>query len=217
LKPSTLNNRSEEEIRAIQEKKNQTDFIYQTNQRLQNLDSSIVSLSVLIEKRHADLCSNHKSLQIDLENHKENVSDILNQFSSKIDETNIGYVYLDQKCDKSIKSMMESLMHLSDVGQSVEEIDLSHDALFLDLQAFKSESSSAVDLIKSQMTHDLACLREDFKKEASIVDPTIDALKQEINVLLNEIAGLKKDVAYLKHDKCFMERKIERLQSRSIA
>ena len=118
---------SNAEFMSAQEMKFNNDFVYQTNQSLQDLSRSLECLSLLHGESHAKLESRQKSIEIYFENLSQNVMERLNAFSQKLGDFETRNLLvkeqLDQKLDTFSKNYLTVQTHLNSTVQAIRNFE----------------------------------------------------------------------------------------------
>lgn len=199
------------DFRDEQEKINLNNFIYDTNQKLQNLSNSIVDLTSKHDKLLAKLESKIKDLEIAFEN-----------FTQKIDKTVTDY-------NQRIGSIATDVCNLkSDIDEKfayVDSVYVTQDHFFKEAFDIKERINHVTkDAIEKNAYFDSKLMLlpgvisdnyQQLKKELTPVIPDVDPLKKEIDshldVYRNEFRGILKEMRVLKGAKDYAEKKFENI------
>lgn len=202
MKTFTHKERSEVDIRVTQELKNHQDFVYQTNQSLQNLNTSLISVSLLHEKAKSQLFNQKKELEIDFENLKETVTKQLSEFLQRMGN-------LETKCSQIAEQLEESLEEFSadymtkeayvnafyPTVQKLQELDKreeqKHSYIESEIFRFKSLLNDQVESVRKEIPS-----IEEFKPIRKEMEQRFQTFKVDFNGLSREIVLLKKAVDY---------------------
>lgn len=209
LNMSMLNKRSEEEIREIQEKKNLSDFIYQTNQSLQ--DGKFA---------HDSLKKSHLESIAKMDSHKKNIDISQELLSEKFDDFKSSILKLIQFHNESLERMADLCKMYNEKLDNIESsLNALHVKSVLNKDEIKSldeisnrkdkELRSSIQLHRSQMESYIDSTRGYFEEKISKPVPEIQSFTDKLNTVLNEIEGFRKDLAYFKYNQCLMQRKLE--------
>lgn len=202
MKTFTPNQRSEVDIRVAQELKNHQEFVYQTNQSLQNLSTSIVSLSLLIEKNRSQLFSEKKSLEIGFENLKKEVLDRLDQFLKRMGDLESKFIEVQEKLADDQEEFSKDYMTKESYFQAfypalqkLQEIDNK-------VEKKNSYIESEISRINGLFENKVENVRkeipsvEEFKPLRKEMKELFQNFKIDFKGLIQEIAVLKKTSAY---------------------
>lgn len=197
--------------RSEQEDINLRNFIYDTNQSLQNLKNSITDVTLKHDRLLAKLESMIKNIEIAFEN-----------FSQRIEKT-------VSDNNQRIGSISSSLDHLKDdVNDKFLGIDstyVTQDHYFKDASSIKEDIGHVTkDAIEKNayFNNELMLLRglldhkcEELKKDLTPVIPEVDPIKKDIDAHLdifrNEFRGILKEMRVLKQSKEYSDKKFENI------
>ncbi len=210
MKTFTLKDRSEVEIRVAQELKNNQDFIYETNQSIQNLSNSLVAMSNLYEKLRASSESERKTLEISVQNLNEQVLSRLASFNYRLTDIESECIELHDelvdKLDDFVDEYMTRLEHnkasktwwsyLDEINQKIKVKDDYFDTAVIELKRLASDQVDAV------------------RKEIPFV-PDIEPIKKEISNQFQafkiDYEGISKELSLIKKAIAYNEKKFENI------
>jgi predicted nucleic acid-binding Zn-ribbon protein len=203
--------RTEEEIRAIQDKKNAQDFIYQTNQSLQNLNNSIATAKSQHEKNLALAGSNHKDLLIAFENHKDDLNQKHSDMNKRLGEVERKLVEGLKLCHACLQDFAEEYLTQKDFlnvsgvhSQKLTDIEK-------DLVKKNDYFNVALNSLKGQFKDQIDSLRKDLTPVIPEIDPVQQKIDERLNTFKVDSDGLVLEIARLKKSSTYMEKKIENL------
>lgn len=210
LKSSTPK-RSEAEIRAQQAAKNHQDFIYQTNQSLQNLSEKLINLSLLHEKKIAEYGAMHKKLEIAF----ENLGRSLDAKTAQALKTSIESSVFVSNASNTLQNHGEDLKRLRDsitaLENSLEEQKANGKSLSNESVIHKASVNASIEQLRGQIQGHIASVREDLKPkpmDTRLIEKTIEERLMPYQV---DFAGLAKEIIYLKKSTGYADKKIENL------
>lgn len=207
----SMHNKSEVDLRVAQELKNNTDFIYETNQKLQSHDQGMIALSILIEKLVAQSGSDRKWLLVEFENLRE---DILNRTYD-----------LNQRVGNLEKPISEFQQQLDDLHELVTKVYATKQSVTDCLGVLSNESSRLYGLISKNKNYfeeavkqlyihiqsQVTAVKNDLTPEIPEVDPIQKALDERFAILKVDLDGLKTEIARLKRTLSYDEKKFENI------
>lgn len=203
--------KSEVDLRVAQELKNNQDFIYQTNQSLQDVRNEIISLTSKHEKTIAKYESRQKEIEIGFENMKEMVDEVLHKCIQEIgnvktelhetckevrkDLVNVSYEYVTQSAfEYTVDSLIDAR-----IGHGIEIAKLQDDLKL------------STTYTKSIFSSELERLRKDLTPIIPEIDPVqlkIDEVKSVVKV---DLEGVAKEIFLLKKAVVYEQKKIENI------
>lgn len=200
--------RSEVDIRVTQELKNHQDFIYETNQAIQNLNVKLVNLSLECEKSKAKAQSENKALEIAFEKFTDKILVQMKQFEERIS----GF-------EKAVKKYTE---------QHVEEI--------CDLENFKADYSEFIAfankvekrfkdvdeitdknnmyqadwnrLLIGKIHEEARKLENKIMPKMPDLTPMMQKVDEKLDIMRVDFAGIFKEIDYLKKDVDVIRKKL---------
>jgi hypothetical protein len=210
LKSSTPK-RSEAEIRAAQEAKNHQDFIYQTNQTLQNLSEKLINLSLLHEKKIAEYSSMHKKLEIAFENLQAAVAGQTNQaikvaLESSVYVTNASNTL--QKHDEDIKKAQKAIVDLS---SSVVDLKQDHTSLENTSVLKNCHVHASIEQLRGQINAQIGSVRQELQPAPLDLRAIEKTIEEKLMPYQIDFAGLFKEINFLKKSTGYADKKIENL------
>ncbi len=196
-------------MRVAQELKNNRDFIYQTNQALQNLGNGILSLSAQSEKLAAQFGRELKDMEIQFHNLEEKLQSksalhmateslLKRDWLQRLD-------VLEEKIDKFSEDFVhqELLQHkLSLLLDRINEIENQFDNL-------RSHVDSSSRLLQGKIQDAVVAVRKDLTPVIPKVDPVKKEIEEKLAAFYVDFAGLVKEIALLKKAVAYDEKKFE--------
>jgi len=203
--------RTEEEIRELQEKKNYQDFVYQTNQALQDLKNQIASQNAIIAQLKARSSSDIQNLSIEFENLEQSTKDQVKECQA---------VAKDLKF--SVSSNLELLGRMKrdfeflfvDYDNYLKQTNIFHfDIIWLKErlnQAFEAIRVSE-NLLNGKINESERRIKNDCAPDLSHHHQLLSQIEQDKDVSDNNIAGLALEIDRLKKTVNYGEKKFENL------
>jgi len=204
-----MHKKSEVDLRVAQELKNNQDFIYQTNQSLQNLSVAIDSLSTKIEKR----LNGVENRQAAMERVFENLNnDVLEHF--KVSKSVINDI--SEYMLKSVNSFSKQLENVrlstpdKDVTTSCFDLIMGlYRGLIDDIQIIRENISSRQGEIQGKILDTADKLRKELTPVKPDIDPLEAYINEKISNMYVDFAGLKQEIAILKKSSYYSEKQFE--------
>ena len=203
--------KSEVDLRVAQELKNNQDFIYQTNQSLQELRNEIFSLNSQYEKAIAKYESRQKEIEIGFENMKEMVDEVLHKCIQDLGD-------VKTEVNNTCKEVRNDLLRLTQecVTQTAFEytVDSLVDAGFdhgTQIVKLQNDLKVIEANTRSFFTQELKSLRQDLTPIVPEIDPVqvkIDEVKKVVKV---DLDGVAKEIFLMKKAIVYEQKKIENI------
>ncbi len=199
---STLK-KSEVDLRVAQELKNNKDFIYRTNQEIQNLKGLVNDLNEQHQKLIAKFDSETKSVVIDFENHSDENKQLTHKLELRISE-------FENSFNKVLSGITSKIDHVCRSYSSNDQVDRKFNQIADGLECFEESFSKLCgDLAACVMTlqgnikeesnlirKELAPKPQDHLATKAEIDDRLNVFKVDFDGLVREIALLKKAVSY---------------------
>lgn len=203
--------RSEKEIKELQDKKNNQDFVYQTNQSLQNLGVQIKNVSKELEKHVAKTGEDNKSIEIKFENFQEEIKkNIQENVEILMNFRNIMASYKDE-FDKRINKY-------KDDHTRIENCEKDCDSSFLNFEKNECRLKRLEDIVESSVRDFMGKLHTSvdcLRKELTPVKPKIDPIEEKVSKMICEFKidhiGIQREMNIIKKEATYREKKIEKL------
>lgn len=206
-----MRNKSEVDLRVAQELKNNRDFIYQTNQALQNLNQSILALAQQNEKLRAQVESDHKQTLILNEQLQMACVNHYAMSRKQIDAFEKGIICFYKDVQEQLDEFKkQTIRHevLDEKFKSIAEWMKSFEVSYERLSSFVNCSFG---LVQGKIASEIDQVRKDLTPDPDAVDP----IKKEVEDLLTsmrvDFQGLIKELAVLKRDVAYGEKKFENI------
>lgn len=203
--------RTEEEIRAIQEKKNYQDFVLQTNQAIQNLNSQIMAQNNVIAQLKARFSSDLQNIAIEFENLEKYVRDELKEFKD---------VASDLKF--SVSSNLELLGRMKrdfeflfvDYESYVKQINIFHfDITWLKerVNAAFEAVNNAENLLTGKINEASRRIKDECQPDFTHYHQLQSQIDLDKEISVNTVEGLELEIERLKKTVNYGEKKFENL------
>lgn len=203
--------RSEIELRVAQELRNNQQFIYQTNQSIQDITRQIDSESLDNSMTKAKLESDHKRLEIKFENLEKKVLEECDSTCHQIADFATALIDLTNELVKKFSDVYEtyaSVKQVEDLSQRLEkEVASLQTKIFYE----RGHVDSAINLLKGELDAQNSSIREDFKPIVPEVDPIQEAVDERLNPLEIDFKGLVKEIELLKRSAKYNDKRYEQL------
>ena len=201
--------RSEEEIREIQNLKNENDWKYNTSQAIQVLGERQIVMSEIQKKTLDKAHSENKALEIQFENLKALVLSEIHEMKEKIGKIDskvlsLGESFKNLKADTEVWFHEIALMR-EDFGEEVEKLaELEQETERKDLYL-----NSSICNLREHFKN----LLEEIKVELTPKIPEVDPVKKQIDerfqIFKVDFDGLIKEIAVLKKTSFYDQKKFE--------
>lgn len=195
--------KSEVELRVAQELKNNQDFIYDTNQSLQNLSTSLIALSLQDEKLRTMFESDKKSKEIAYENMVAEVSNKVSAQEKRMSNFEHNIVKLLQETQGRMKLIEDNMVCHDVLDQKIIEIAEWLGSLEVSLEKLKNLVTSSNTRFENMIVHDFNQLRllipkedVDSKNVKTEVEELLKSMRVDFEGLVREISLVKKALAY---------------------
>lgn len=190
--------RSDAAQRDFQEQKNHQDFVYGTNQTLQDLSNGLKDLTLAIEKLKAKSESDHKTLLIAFENHRgavtpqcykadQRVGDLETKLNAHIEMTHAQQRRLNAT-SVSVRTFEESSEYWSDQIQELHKsLDASCTVYTNSIRYAQNLMDSKIQAVRSEL---LSLMHQEDPFQAKI-EEKIRVFRQDFDSLYKETTNLK--------------------------
>jgi type III secretory pathway component EscV len=199
--------KSEVDKRVAQELKNNQDFIYKTNQALQDLGMGLTAMANMHQREMAGCKAMHKHLEITFENLAADIAKKVDKAFNGIDEMK-RIIDIFQMSSSKLVEKFESKIDKEKVDEILEDIILKQYDLDQAHQNLVGHLEAAKNILTGQIKHATDSVRKDLKSDvdipAIINSRTAELLKPfyvDFEGLVLDMARLRKEVDY--HNKKF--------------
>jgi hypothetical protein len=203
--------KSEVDLRVAQELKNNQDFIYQTNQSLQDLkkvlDALLLQHRQLIEKS----CSDRKDLEIRFEKLENDVLKNIKQCLSKVNEMDDSVNRLTVSKDRELKRLNEQVLVITEHLLQQDQINLKWEKMQKEIEDLHDRLDQDIFSVKSSIHLQTSSLREDLCKQIPKIDLTKEQLEDRLETVYVDFAGLVRELELLKKSTNYNEKKFENI------
>jgi hypothetical protein len=203
--------KSEVDKRVAQELKNNQDFIYQTNQALQNLSEGLTAMAAMHQREMAGYKSMHKSLEISFERLADNINaqvkkcfGSFSEMERMIEVFRASMIEDVKQLDKRIPDKEKIDEILGEIVMKQFDLDQSHQELVCHLEASKN-------LIKGQISHEISSVRNDLAKDESLPDRIDERTRELLKPFYVDFQGLVLEIARLRKQVDYNEKKFEQI------
>jgi hypothetical protein len=208
---SSTAKRSEAEIRDLQEKKNYQDFVYQTNQGIQNLQFDISGLRKLISDSEALIGRNKKTSEIGFEKIKEeldkNVADnlsVLNSFREIL-------TLYKNEFERRLTKHQNDQERIEECERECDTNSFGLEKLDSRLKRIENYIESSIREVHGKIDSSIDSLRKDLTPIKPLVDPTEQKVRQLIETFKVDHQGVLRELEVIKKANNYNEKKIEKL------
>lgn len=203
--------RTEVEIRIAQEIKNHQDFVYQTNQALQNLGNQIKVLSQQLKDDSAKKDSDHKSLQIELENFLEKIGSFQKSIYESTSASQAISTVALKKSKEQEKELKTNFVRLSDFFAQILQLKNENEKIKKDLELHQKFVASAISALRQENQENISSLKIELKP----IDVDYQLIEEEISERMRiydvDFKGLQKEIELLKRSDSYSQKKFENL------
>lgn len=206
-----LNKRSPEEIKAIQDNKNNQDFIYQTNQSLQNLKIGLESLKERYDSLHCLIENRSKSLDISFSNLEDKCLVITKDCVSSLNDFRDLLDHFFNEAEKRFKNIEFGYIKKIDYQNQVEKSEKRDEGLQKNIDSLKDYSDSQIHLLKSSLNSEISSQRQDILSQIPKVDLNKEELETCLKCVYQDMLGLKQEIERLKKSDRYSEKKFENI------
>lgn len=206
-----MHKRSEVDLRVAQELKNHQDFIYDTNQALQNLSQNMLSISQLFQKVVNKSESDRKEVLVFFEILKEMVTKKCEELNQRVGNLETNYAALRDsiwdKCEEFTSDFVSKDELIAFTTPKWEELDTLQE----DLVTNKNYFNTAVTNLRSYAKDQAETLRKELTPVIPKVDPIKKQLDERLSVFKVDFDGLVREIALLKKAVAYDEKKFENI------
>jgi len=206
-----LQERSEIDMRVAQELKNNRDFIYETNQSIQNLTVALVTLKRDLLDHKADVGRASTSDHIAIELLDKKLQDKHSKLLARMDT----YGDLVEACvfnvDDYITSNNESHVSNKTYNANIKNITDSIELLKVELSRTRSLISSECNCVSNECKSSMRSFKQEILDKPSEIQPMQQLLDTRMSEFNGNFSGVRDELANMKHDMFIMEKHIEEL------
>lgn len=203
--------KTEADLRVAQELKNNQDFIYQTNQELQNLRKLLEALSQKHDNLLAKFDSTTKGVLIEFENHSKDNRELSGFLAKKVNEFEKKYNQLLAEIAQKVDHISKYHPALADVEAKFNKVGDAIESLHVFLNQLSNTLSSSSTLLQGQIKEECKQIRQDLAPKP--LDHLIS--KEEIREILlayeTNFKGLQREIELLKKSVGYGEKKFENI------
>lgn len=203
--------KSEVDLRVAQALKNNQDFIYQTNQALQNLSQSIIALSLQNEKLRSQFESDKKGKEIDYENHLKEVNNRAAMLGQRVSAFEDGIVRMLSEVQGRLDEFRTQLVHheildqkFKTIVQWMQSFESSHERL-------SGLVNSSVCLLHGKIASEIESVRKDLTPSPDARDPIKAEVEEFLKSMRVDFEGLVRELALVKKALAYDEKKFENI------
>lgn len=205
------NQRSEVDIRVMQEIKNHNDLMHEMGQSIQTLQLGLTSLAGQHQKALAKSDNDHKMLLIAFENLKEGVDLFVKKSNQRIGDIETSVNDVLNKNLKMHKEMPLDYLSRNDFIDAIRDQDKITACLQQDVTVHKDGFNSAIVALNHKLKDEIERLRIELTPSTQEVDPIKSQLEAASVVWKIDFDGLVKEIAILKKSATYAEKKFENL------
>lgn len=202
--------KSEVDLRVAQELKNNQDFIYETNQKLQSLGQGIISLSIQNEKLKTQADKDKKDIQIDVENHMQEVQNALSLSRKRVDKLEDWVAIVLADMQKRLDEFRTQIVHhevldekFMAIGNWMKSFEYSHERL-------TGLVNSSANLLQGKIESGIEQVRKELTPE-DVVDPIKAEVEELLNCMRVDFEGLVREIAFIKKNVSYNDKKFENI------
>lgn len=210
-----MHKRSEVEIRVAQELKNNRDFIYQTNQSIQDLNNKINDLAQKNATSIAKVQSEHKELLISLENLSDEVLKSYHMISNRVKSIEDLFeatleAFQELKEDVSDKYLTKEQFRQTMVPE-IERLRRHEDSTLFEQNAVRKEIDKVQDTVARIIASDFKKFKNDLEFQSSKEEPLKRDIKEKMDIFRVNFDGLLKEIHILKKKSAYDQKKFEQI------
>ncbi len=208
---SSTHKKSEVDLRVAQELKNNQDFIYQTNQSLQDLKKGLDAVVLQHQKLLDKSGSDNKDVEIRLENFEEEVVKSINHCLSKVNNITDYVNVLCKSIDVNYKKISEQIYLISErLANQEEQLSICTE-IEKSIENLSNRLDQDIFSVKSLIQHHTSSLRDDLCKQIPKIDLTKEQLEECLKTVYVDFAGLVREIELLKKSTNYSEKKFENI------
>lgn len=203
--------RSEVDMRVAQELKNNQDFIYQTNQSLQNLRRDMSFLTDKYKELFGEVGSNRKMIEIEF----DTFCDKCNKYLYSMDKRQTDYQSL---MSQAFQDAVDKASKMSSNTPTKDEVNMHVGKLsewIISLQATFEKASNAITSSIQHLKSSFKSETDAIRKDLTPVTPEEDPVKKEVDRQLKDFRvdfqGLVQEIERLKKASAYDQKKFENL------
>ncbi len=208
---SSMPRKSEVDLQVAQQLKNQTDFIYETNQKLQSHGQGLIAMSVLIEKLRTQSDNDKKWLLVSFENLREDILVRCYDMNQRLGNFETSFRDFQKKIDNFYVEFSKKYAFKKDVDLAMEIQSEESDDLSTHVSNRFDYFDNAVSDLRAYVKSQIDSVRQDLTPMIPDEDPIQKALDERFSTLSVDLDGFKTEIARLKKDLSYDQKKFENL------
>jgi predicted nucleic acid-binding Zn-ribbon protein len=196
-------------LRAAQEIKNNTDFVYQMNQEIQTLKTRMDSLEKSI-KDLANVASNYINTSNDL--YKTRNTAILEKFDeikASVNEISADQIKMNFRISNEIDLIKRNYVDVPTMNISLSVLKRSHDGMVDEINDLRGKLVENYCIVKTHVDKARAELNEKVVALTPDLEPIKSSLDQELKIVKVDFASLVLEIERIKRDNLYDTKKIE--------
>lgn len=205
------NQKSEVDQRVAQELKNNQDFIYETNQKLQSLSEGIIALALQHEKIKGKSESDLKELHIAFENFRETILDSYKGMLQRLGESEQKVSEITKAFCKLETTLKASYITRDDFKSIVETLENKISAIEFDFKENHDYFNFCLDRIKGHFSNQIDSVKKDLTPVVPEIDPIKAQLDDRFKVFKVDFDGLVREISILKKSVAYDQKKFENI------
>lgn len=203
--------KSEIDLRVAQELKNNQDFIYQTNQSLQNLSQGILNTSNACEKIRAASENKCKEIEISFENLVKKLDEKYAAIERRFTNFERDIIYMvqsNQNVVNQIRNQCSEFEHFKKDSHCHHDLV---DSILVDISKTLQDQSSSLEKGISLTKQEVDVVRKELSPKGPSVESVKNAIDEILSVMKVDLDGIVKELNLIKKSQYYDEKKIENL------
>lgn len=205
-----MHKQSEVDLRVAQELKNNKDFIYQTNQTLNQLKEQIALLQLQKQQHQNKLESHLTILKIHFENLSDKVSDKVQSCLHRLGNLESAYVVLQEEVLGELTKLKRSAASQDDVDQLYNSTHDTKKSLKKDIQDTMSFCVEGLTRLTEDVNREITLMKQSIPEQVDL-----ENFENKILELFNsakiDYSGVMKELNMIKKALHYDEKKFENL------
>jgi hypothetical protein len=189
--------------------KNYKDFVYQTNQSLQNLNQSIVQLYSQYEKLMNKFGSDRTNIQTDFYNLEESVLQSCKECKSLVNDNVSRFDALLVQFNNLSNDFRSNYLNKTSLNQIFYDLDKKDIDNSSQIKMLKDYFQASLAILESKLMSNIDSVRSDLTPKKLEIDPIESAISESLKVVYVDFAGLTRELELLKKSNAYSQKKFE--------
>ncbi len=207
----STHNKSQIDLKVAQELRNNQQFIYQTNQSLQDLRNGLKELASQKDHYFQQYQSLIKELQISYENFTNTMLVRMHENERRVSGYENVLNQFTKECTKKIEVINQNYVEKLDFQGIIQGIEEEKEELKTKVKVLFDSVFSSLKSIESKICSQICDLRQELLSSMPSLDPIRKEYEERINTVYVDFRGLITEIERCKKTLAYDEKKFENI------